>query len=1074
MPGLNDFENFISPLIESQFPAIYRDDGPVFVAFIKAYYEYLEQSDTDDTPADKGMYTLRKMYEYNDIDQTVDTFLDHFRKQFLIGFPKTLNEGIPFTIKHIMDLYRSKGTPRGVELFLKLVYGVESSLYIPGENLFAASDANWFEPKYIEVIVDYEKDSAFNDFAGRNITGSITGATALVNSVLKTSAIGKITYVMFLTSIVGTFKRGELVSYVGQSYTPKITGSLSDISLTANGAGLAVGNELDITSLKYGTQGLARVTGITDGTGRASYTINETGFGYSTNSALSNVLVSTAILAINNYTNGNATARAEYGGNNFFILETVTQPVEIVDYTTDSTAMAGNVNTTTYVVGTNSSITSLNGSNHLANGQVSVASNTGANGTLTLMVNEGTFGNQVQYYHQSNTIGFEVGEKVSVNSTVYGYLNTANSTVLTINATTTGFSNLATQQVTGARSGAVSNGISAASKLVQTGVKKLFLTATLSVNANTTAVSNAYRTGTLIGANSTAVGLVANSTDIFLTSSQNFIKGGDSNTYANVTGVRLGSGASLTIGNLGPGTESKNVYIDFISSANNSANTDILDIVIDGSNSGVGIVNSVTITTAGSGYANGDALVFGANSTVFGGITSGKNPTTNAIATVGTNGSGVITSVTLTGHGNGYYHAPKVTITSSGGSSGVLTPVMHHAYGLPKHGNTINTTKSGGYSNVLNDVLQFSVSTLGQINTFSSTSGGNNYTAPPFVLVQNRLVDKFNQRNANISYDAFVSGTQSAFATDDVIVQTQPSTYLRLAHNGANDAAFTVGEGVVQVVNSTVNNYATIHGANTTVITIRDGKRRQVLSGGAINIAATDASITWTTGNTFVGLGSGSTGNVTGQSTEIANRFVKARVMSSDSENKSMEVRMHDSQFDFIVNTNIQIEDYSSQANLVSYYYHTANTSTRTSGVRGNERAGLSADIDVAATTSSGLIASLQIVRSGYGYLDGETVTMSGGDLESISGTAIVNNHGISPGHHRSNRGFLNEDKYIHDNDYYQEYSYEVRTEFPLDKYRQSLKDIVHLAGTRLFGKFQTSLTANLALSVANSSVSQA
>ena len=47
MPGLSDFEDFISPLIESQFPNVYKEDGPVFVAFVKAYYEYLEQEDKD-------------------------------------------------------------------------------------------------------------------------------------------------------------------------------------------------------------------------------------------------------------------------------------------------------------------------------------------------------------------------------------------------------------------------------------------------------------------------------------------------------------------------------------------------------------------------------------------------------------------------------------------------------------------------------------------------------------------------------------------------------------------------------------------------------------------------------------------------------------------------------------------------------------------------------------------------------------------------------------------------------------------------------------------------------------------
>ena len=89
---------------------------------------------------------------------------------------------------------------------------------------------------------------------------------------------------------------------------------------------------------------------------------------------------------------------------------------------------------------------------------------------------------------------------------------------------------------------------------------------------------------------------------------------------------------------------------------------------------------------------------------------------------------------------------------------------------------------------VINDVLKFSETTLGQINTFSSTGGGNNYTAPPFVLVQNRLVDKFNQRNVVLKYDTFVSGTRSNFLADDVLVQTQPQSHLELTHNGANDA----------------------------------------------------------------------------------------------------------------------------------------------------------------------------------------------------------------------------------------------------------------------------------------------
>ena len=101
MPGLSDFEDFISPLIESQFPNVYKEDGPVFVAFVKAYYEYLEQEDKD-------LYNLRKMFENIDVDQSVDSFLEHFRKQFLYSFPKNVDQSIPFSVKQTAKVGRGR------------------------------------------------------------------------------------------------------------------------------------------------------------------------------------------------------------------------------------------------------------------------------------------------------------------------------------------------------------------------------------------------------------------------------------------------------------------------------------------------------------------------------------------------------------------------------------------------------------------------------------------------------------------------------------------------------------------------------------------------------------------------------------------------------------------------------------------------------------------------------------------------------------------------------------------------------------------------------------------------------
>ena len=70
------------------------------------------------------------------------------------------------------------------------------------------------------------------------------------------------------------------------------------------------------------------------------------------------------------------------------------------------------------------------------------------------------------------------------------------------------------------------------------------------------------------------------------------------------------------------------------------------------------VVRSLAINDGGTGYANGDALVFTAG--------SGEG----AAATVLTNGTGVITSFNFANNGFAYAVAPVITVTSGGGGTG--------------------------------------------------------------------------------------------------------------------------------------------------------------------------------------------------------------------------------------------------------------------------------------------------------------------------------------------------------------------------------------------------------------------
>ena len=174
MTVLNTVQDKISPLIQEQFPDVYKEDGNLMTLFVKAYYEFLEQSD-------KPLGQSRDLASQLDVDQTTAEFLEHFRKTYLFSIPTTTTVDAPYVIKHILDLYRSKGSKRALELFFKLIYGKNADLYIPNEHLAKASDATFVTPRYIEIFAD---STVIQAFLGNKIEGQLSGATAFVTSIV--------------------------------------------------------------------------------------------------------------------------------------------------------------------------------------------------------------------------------------------------------------------------------------------------------------------------------------------------------------------------------------------------------------------------------------------------------------------------------------------------------------------------------------------------------------------------------------------------------------------------------------------------------------------------------------------------------------------------------------------------------------------------------------------------------------------------------------------------------------------------------------------------------------------------
>lgn len=383
MPELNTIQDKISPLIKEQFPDVYKNDGELMTLFVKAYYEYIEQED-------EALGLSRNMASEIDVDQATASFLEHFKKTYLFSIPETMTIDQSFVIKHILDLYRSKGSKRALQLFFKLIYGKNADLFIPNEHLAKASDATFVTPRYIEIFAGEDEIQAF---LGNEITGQVSGATAFVTSIVDTSVQGKALQIVYLERLVGEFIRDELVFDPTGVYFARTNGSLSAVTLTDGGNSYSVGQELTVKSkANTSTVGRIRVTGVANGTGVPAIELQIGGSGYSANNSLSNVIISETILEVNNISNtavsvgpdGSNTVPA----NTFQIFEEIFSPRVAVTYTSGDNIFAQTANSSSYVQGINST------AGVIANGHIAVNARDSAsstNGTLTIYETSGSF-----------------------------------------------------------------------------------------------------------------------------------------------------------------------------------------------------------------------------------------------------------------------------------------------------------------------------------------------------------------------------------------------------------------------------------------------------------------------------------------------------------------------------------------------------------------------------------------------------------------------------------------------------------------------------------------------------------
>lgn len=288
-------EKKISNLVQQQFPAFYNQEGPVFIEFVRAYYEWMEEEG-------KPIYYSRRFLDLRDIDETLEDFLYYFQKKYLYGIPFDVIINKRLLLKHVLDVYRSKSSIQCFKLLFKLIYNEDMEMYLPGRDVLRASDGTWKEPKYIEV----SEAPLSDDLVGKKIRGITSGTTAIAESYIKEPINKNIVGSIYLSNIMpkgGSFEIGEKIVEDDllsdpkanlvhiYSNSPTVIGSLDSIEIVNGGQDFKIGDILKIVQrdpttnevVSSGVEAAVKVTEIRGGRGQLNFSLASGGFGYTAN-----------------------------------------------------------------------------------------------------------------------------------------------------------------------------------------------------------------------------------------------------------------------------------------------------------------------------------------------------------------------------------------------------------------------------------------------------------------------------------------------------------------------------------------------------------------------------------------------------------------------------------------------------------------------------------------------------------------------------------------------------------------------------------------------------------------------
>ena len=175
-----------SLLINRQVPEFIREEYPLFISFLEAYYEYLE---TKQGSQINDLTTQAKELKYiADVDVSINKFEEQFFNTFANLLPRDVSVNKEFLIKNVLPLYLAKGNEKAFKLLFRMLYNDEVDIILPKSNVLRASDGKWVVDNILKIETDirsvYTGDGTTKTFYLSPCRCPLTGNSLFISGTL--------------------------------------------------------------------------------------------------------------------------------------------------------------------------------------------------------------------------------------------------------------------------------------------------------------------------------------------------------------------------------------------------------------------------------------------------------------------------------------------------------------------------------------------------------------------------------------------------------------------------------------------------------------------------------------------------------------------------------------------------------------------------------------------------------------------------------------------------------------------------------------------------------------------------